>query len=259
MQKLLLSNITATYNSAEKLPQLIESLRHQTSKDFEWIIADGGSTDATLDLIKQTSDLSTVVDSHPDFGIYDALNRGIKLAQGKYYLVVGSDDLLTPNAVADYIAAAELTDADIISARIILDGRLQVVAHGHSELCGLESYISSHSVGAIFRRDLHDHLGYYSRKLPICADQLFVIQAYRAGAIIHRADFVAGEFTLGGTSASDSLGMITETCRAKIASGSPVWLQSLLLILRLLKNQLRIRNQSRKATEQRPLVSMRRT
>ena len=93
---------------------------------------------------------------------------------------------------ADYIAAAELTAADIISARIILDGRLQIVKPGHGELHGLESYISSHSVGAIFRRELHDHLGYYSRKLPICADQLFVIQAYRAGARIHRAEVPGG-------------------------------------------------------------------
>ncbi|MEL0027739.1 MAG: glycosyltransferase, partial [Perlucidibaca sp.] len=203
--------------------------------------------DMSLALIDGVGDLRITLGSQPDFGIYDALNRGVRAARGRYYLVIGSDDHLRPDAVAGYLAAiTDSGDADVITADVMIDGRRFRARGGSSSASavrGIDTLISSHSVGAIFRRDLHDRVGYYSRKLPICADQLFVYQAEKAGARFHRADFVAGEFTLDGTSARDALGMITETCRAKIMAGGSVWLQSLILILRLLKHQRLIRRQ----------------
>ncbi|MEN9258541.1 MAG: glycosyltransferase [Gloeomargarita sp. SRBZ-1_bins_9] len=97
----LLSVVTATYNAAHDLPRLIASLAAQTDQDFEWVVADGVSTDGTLELLEQARQKlqRVVVDSRPDFGIYDALNRAVKLASGEYYLVVGADDMLFPEAI----------------------------------------------------------------------------------------------------------------------------------------------------------------
>lgn len=239
-----LSIITATYNSAATLPALIRDLQQQTCRDFEWVIADGGSRDNTLALLEAGTGITTQISSQADFGIYDALNRGVQMASGEYYLVIGSDDHLDTQAVERYLQAIAESQADIISADVIIDGRRYQPRARWPALQGIDAYISSHSVGAVFRKSLHDKVGLYSRKLPICADQLFVYQARRAGARIHHAAFVAGEFTLDGTSARDALGMIVETCRAKVMSGSSVWLQSLILILRLLKNQRLIRRQN---------------
>jgi glycosyltransferase involved in cell wall biosynthesis len=79
-----LSIVTATFNSEKNLPVLVESLRRQTDSDFEWVIADGGSTDGTLSILGKIDDLAIVLSSEPDFGIYDALNRAISLASGEY-------------------------------------------------------------------------------------------------------------------------------------------------------------------------------
>ena len=95
-EKYLLSIITATLNSIEYLPKLIDSLRKQKDREFEWVVADGASTDGTLELLKSVTDLDILITSESDFGIYDALNRGIKVCSGDYYLVLGDDDFYIP-------------------------------------------------------------------------------------------------------------------------------------------------------------------
>lgn len=79
-----LSIITATFNTSECLPRLIDSLKLQSDPDFEWIVADGGSTDKTLALVHDAAKtLNVKVDSRSDFGIYDTLN---KVALSQYAL-----------------------------------------------------------------------------------------------------------------------------------------------------------------------------
>ena len=112
-----LSVITATYNVGKFLPRLIKSLQEQVDKDFEWIVSDGASSDKTLEILKNTGGINIKVISGEDFGIYDALNRGIKACNGEFYLVIGADDELYPNAIQDYKKAIE-GGADIITARI---------------------------------------------------------------------------------------------------------------------------------------------
>ena len=84
--KPLISIVTATYNAAAHLQGLIASIKAQTDRDFEWVVADGSSSDDTLDILKRIEGVSMLVDSQPDYGIYDAFNRAIKLARGDYYL-----------------------------------------------------------------------------------------------------------------------------------------------------------------------------
>ena len=90
----MISIITATFNSAQTLPTLIASIRAQSDRSFEWIVVDGGSRDDTVALLRDAGDVVTRWISEPDFGIYHALNKALLLAQGSYYLVVGSDDTL---------------------------------------------------------------------------------------------------------------------------------------------------------------------
>lgn len=79
-----LSVITATYNAEKFLFRVIKSLQEQTDKDFEWIISDGASSDSTLEILKSTEGINIKVISGEDFGIYDALNRGIKACNGEF-------------------------------------------------------------------------------------------------------------------------------------------------------------------------------
>ena len=91
----LVSIITVTLNSERYLEDTLESIQKQTMKNYEHIIIDGGSKDSTLDIIKKHSKKISYWVSESDKGIYDAFNKGLLLAKGKYIGFVNSDDLLT--------------------------------------------------------------------------------------------------------------------------------------------------------------------
>jgi glycosyltransferase involved in cell wall biosynthesis len=232
----LISIITATYNAAEHLPRLIASMRAQSDQDFEWIVADGASTDATLDLLAAVKDLKLVIDTRRDFGIYDALNRAVGMAHGEYYLVLGADDTLYPETIASFRRVAIHSDADLITARVFAGGRIIGVRRPCPWLYGPFAYVGSHSVGTLIRKRLHKVHGLYSQHYPIAADQFFLKKAGDGGARIIKADFVAGEFSTKGTSGNDVLGSLTEGLRVQLLTGEKrVW-QIMIFLARLLKN-----------------------
>lgn len=111
-----ISVVTATRNAVKFLPTLIESLRGQTDKDFEWVVADGASSDGTLDLLRSVNDLDIVVTSQSDYGIYDALNRAISASSGTYYIVAGADDSFDFDAIAHFRKAIDQSQADIVTS-----------------------------------------------------------------------------------------------------------------------------------------------
>lgn len=91
----LFSIIIPTYNSAQTLKVCLDSLLGQTYNNFEIIIIDGNSTDGTIEIIKNYSSLNPFLFkwiSEKDKGIYDAMNKGIKLAKAEWLYFLGSDD-----------------------------------------------------------------------------------------------------------------------------------------------------------------------
>lgn len=236
---LKLSIITATWNAENFLPRAIKSLEKQTDKDFEWIISDGSSTDSTLEILKNVEGINIKIISKEDFGIYDALNRGIKNCNGEFYLVIGADDELYPNAVKDYKEAIE-DDVDIVTAWIDTANGISKPNSGSRCLKSQFHYVSGHAVGSIYRTKLHEKLGYYSRKFPIAADQLFILTIAKSGAKIKIVEKIVGKFSDDGVSSIDILGTICEFYRVQIAVGENKLLQTILFILRLIKNFRRI-------------------
>ena len=85
------SIITATYNSAATFADTLRSVESQTYKDIEHIIVDGQSNDATLEIVSEFPHVTKVI-SEKDNGIYDAMNKGIKLATGEILGILNSDD-----------------------------------------------------------------------------------------------------------------------------------------------------------------------
>jgi glycosyltransferase involved in cell wall biosynthesis len=232
-----ISIVTATCNAAEHLPRLIESLRSQTDKDFEWVVADGASADGTLELLQSVNDLKIVISSQPDFGIYDALNRAIKLSTGEYYIVAGADEIFNSDAIANFRLAIERSGADIVAARAMYGVKCMKIKKGPSWLFGQFSFIAAHTLGTAFRKELHLAYGYYSRQYPIAADQHFVMRACLGGASRYAGDFVAGEIGRGGVSSTNQIGSATEVFRVQVANGRSVFIQTILLILRLLRSR----------------------
>jgi glycosyltransferase involved in cell wall biosynthesis len=230
-----ISVVTPSLNSVSQLPALIESLRRQTDSCFEWVVADGASSDGTVELVQSVADLDVVITAQADFGIYDALNRALRIASGEYYIVAGADDRFHSDAIANFRNAIERHDADIVVAEVTYGRYRFKVKNGPAWLVAEKSFIANHSVGTAFRRELHQRFGYYSRRFPIAADSLFVLQACKAGVSRFEAGFLAGEIGARGVSYADWVGSATELFRVQLMVGCHMLPQVLLLLLRFIK------------------------
>ncbi|HET6557962.1 MAG TPA: glycosyltransferase family 2 protein [Prolixibacteraceae bacterium] len=98
-----ISVITATYNSAKTIPEIIECIQQQSFPDIEWIVVDGKSSDNSVEILKKSNRLSRLI-SETDRGIYDALNKGIQMATGDVIGFLHSDDLFASSKTLDLIA-----------------------------------------------------------------------------------------------------------------------------------------------------------
>ncbi len=246
-QNISLSIVTSTYNVESFLPRLIESLESQTDKNFEWVVADGASTDNTREILNEAKHKlnSVIIDSKPDFGIYDALNRAIQLSSGEYYIVVGADDILDKNAVLNFKKEIVKSKTEFLSA-LIRNGNDEVRGPREKQwewLYGHSAYVSNHAVGLAIKRSLHEKIGWYSKDFPICADRLFILKAIHEGARVSQSSFVAGSFGMEGLSGKDILGTMLEGFRVQMLLRHSFWIQILILFFRLLKHRKRIKAQ----------------
>ena len=210
-----ISVITPTYNAASTLPRLIASLRTQADPDFEWVIADGGSTDGTLEILRGI-DLEVRITSQPDCGVYDALNRGVRNCSGEYYAVIGADDFFQPDAVRNFrsnVYNASGRPVDMVASAWTSEGKLFQPREGMGWLYGMRGVASCHSVALLIRKGLHDQFGYYSDEFRLCADQLFVKSVLYSGGTINRCSFTSGNYSNTGTSAVNPTLWFTEFFR----------------------------------------------
>lgn len=103
------SVITINYNNKDGLKKTLDSIAKQTSKDYELIVIDGGSTDGGTALLDEYKDYITYSVSEPDNGVYNAQNKGVKVATGEYCIFMNSGDFFYSNDVLEKVAA-ELED-----------------------------------------------------------------------------------------------------------------------------------------------------
>lgn len=112
--------VTVSYNSEKTIRDTIESVLAQSHPHIEYLIVDGGSTDATLSIVREYGDKIARVVSEPDEGIYDAMNKGIHLATGEAVGFLNSDDMFAnANAVAT-IAQGFEPDVDAVYGDLVL-------------------------------------------------------------------------------------------------------------------------------------------
>lgn len=130
MQSPLVSIIIATYNSGKTISQALQSVVGQRFQDWECIVVDGKSKDDTVQIVKQFADKDSRITfvSEPDKGIYDALNKGWKMAKGEWVHYLGSDDRLTENSFCELLQNPVVEDVAVVSgsANIVkIDGAVK--------------------------------------------------------------------------------------------------------------------------------------
>lgn len=125
----LISIITVSYNAVSTIENTILSVINQTYPYVEYIIIDGGSIDGTVDVIKKYSDKISYWISEPDKGIYDAMNKGLKIANGDWTIFMGSDDVFYNNDTIASVARKLLIPDYIYYGNVILGTSKQLYPH----------------------------------------------------------------------------------------------------------------------------------
>jgi glycosyltransferase involved in cell wall biosynthesis len=244
-----ISVITACLNAAGQIGELHETLARQTYSEFEWVVADGASSDGTPELLARLASHSPWLKffSEPDGGIYHAINKAIARAAGDYYVVAGADDRFDESALANYAALAESGSADVILARVRRGSRIIGGFHpGRAWLGPSRVFSGSHSVGTLLRRDLHRRYGAYSSRFPLLADVYFLKTLLRSGAVrFAAADFIAGTFAEGGATTVNQLQLLAENWQVQMLTEPHPWLQTVLFFGKILTRSAAVRTELR--------------
>ncbi|MDD7986919.1 glycosyltransferase family 2 protein [Lentisphaera marina] len=110
-----ISIVTICYNNAKEMKSAMDSILGQTYKDIEYIIVDGASTDGTQELVQSYGDRVSQFVSEPDKGLYDALNKGFRMATGDFIGLMHSDDIFAHSQVLENISELlKKTNADAL-------------------------------------------------------------------------------------------------------------------------------------------------
>jgi len=120
LEKPLFSIITVCYNAASLLEGTILSVVRQTVHNFEYIIIDGGSADGTLDIVDKFKDHVNTFISEKDHGIYDAMNKGLKVAKGEFVWFLNAGDQLYDNTILEKMQELDLSDVDVVYGEVML-------------------------------------------------------------------------------------------------------------------------------------------
>ncbi|GBR73581.1 glycosyl transferase GTA-type super family [Candidatus Termititenax aidoneus] len=199
------SIITVCKNSEQTIERTICSVAEQNFKDYEYIIVDGASTDKTLELAKKYKRHINKIISEPDTGIYEAMNKGIKLTQGEYLLFLNAGDLFLHENILD-IACNELqkNSSDVFYGNVlVLDnktGRAYIKRIGLTNRRKLFTYTIPHQA-AFVARTAFIKAGYYDETLRIAADYDWFLRAILKYKCTYRFyDFICSIFYTDGIS-----------------------------------------------------------
>jgi len=181
--------VTVCYNSAATIRDTLESIASQSYKNVEHIVVDGGSADGTLAIIRGWAGHSIRLVSEPDDGIYDAMNKGLKLATGEAVGFLNADDLYADSSVLGQIAdvfqdkALDACYADLVyvsqdNQRVIRYWRSKVFKKGDFAL----GWCPAHPTFYV-RKSVIDRLGYFDQSFRMAADMEMMMRYLENGGI----------------------------------------------------------------------------
>lgn len=171
------SIITVVFNGVRTIKDTIESVLSQSYQDIEYIVIDGGSTDGTLEILTEYQGKISKCVSEPDNGVYDAMNKGLKLAAGDCIAFLNADDFYaSTNAVLSIMEAFETMNVDAVYGDIVY-----IDKHNENKLVRYWK-AGKYKNGSFFygwvpphpaffcRKQAYDKYGYFKSDFRIAAD-----------------------------------------------------------------------------------------
>ena len=208
------SIITVTLNSEATLQRCIDSLKAQSYQDFEYIIIDGVSQDSTLEIVKANNEVVNTLISEVDAGLYDAMNKGISIARGRYVGILNSDDEYLPETLSlvrkhlesnpgSQIIYGDLYMGESMSNKLIV------------ELNEISARMIPHPT-VFVSLDTYQKFGAFNTAYRVAADYELMLRLRSMGAKFLKVDLPLAAMHPGGFSAKHRLRSVLETCVLRI-------------------------------------------
>ena len=242
--KPLISIITVVYNNETYLQECFDSVHNQNFQNFEHIVIDGGSTDETLNIVKENTDKIDYWCSKKDRGIYDAFNIGMTLARGDIICFVNSDDKFYSEKTLDYVIEAFKNNK--------IDFLFGPVKKHWAVLSGYKpwkihfswGFYTSHSTGFFIKRESAKKVGFYNLKYKYSSDYDYfyrMIVKHKLKGIGLNKNNIFGIFRRGGYSSTIRfIDHFKEEIQIRIDNKQNKLLILIIIIYKSLKNISRI-------------------
>ncbi|MFA0496973.1 glycosyltransferase family 2 protein [Vibrio sp. 10N.222.54.B11] len=211
-----LTIITVNYNDSDNLDKTLDNIKSQSIDTFELIVVDGGSKDNSLDVVDKYCDIVSTLISEPDTGIYNAMNKGIKLATGDYVIFMNAgDSFVDENTLANI--EQEMSDNpgfDIYYSDAIYVKATSEHIH-HAEHSLIMSKMPFNHQSAVINRCLHDDI-LYNEEYRISSDYDFFLRAHKKDAKFHKIETKIARHSLDGISVTSPFHSCLESVHSHV-------------------------------------------
>lgn len=205
----LITIVTVSYNCDKLIESTIESVCSQTYPNKEHIIVDGDSTDRTVEIIKKYGEYISQLISEKDHGIYDAMNKGLRLAspQSRYVTFLNAGDVYIDNDVIQHIIAGAKSPHAHLYGNILINHKV-INAPGKLSQFSLSTNMVCHQA-CFFQTETHRKF-LYDTQYKICADYKLLLELIRAGESFEKIDLTVAEMDISGVSHSQRALLLAE-------------------------------------------------
>lgn len=213
MINIVVSIITVCLNCEKTIRRTIESVLYQSYHNIEYIIVDGCSVDGTLEIIKEFEPLFSgrlKYISEEDKGLYDAMNKGIKISAGDIVAFLNGDDWYEEDALNQVVRHFNNSSCDMLfgNANIIEEDR--VVGLRKSDVEKMQYTMPCCHQAVFAKRELFVKVGLFDLRYLVCADYDWLLRAYNTGVNIETTETILTSFRTGGLSSQQVEQLITE-------------------------------------------------
>ena len=199
-----LSIVTINYNNSDGLKKTIESVLSQTFENFEFIIIDGGSTDGSIESIREFENNIDYWVSEKDNGIYNAMNKGMRVANGEYFFFLNSGDFFVGDDILEkvipYLDGTDIVYGDLLIAET---NARWIKKYDHTICFFYFTYDTLPHQGSFISRNILSKFNLsFSESLKIASDWKFFLDAIcKYDATLKYLNFLISEYNTFGLSA----------------------------------------------------------
>ena len=194
----LVSIITPNFNGGLYLEETIKSVLNQTYNNIEYIIVDGASSDNSLEIISKYKEKISKIISEPDNGMYDAINKGMKLSKGSIIAYINSDDFYPKNIIANVVNFFnKYSNVDLVYGDLIyVDKNSKIIRKISYPNYNLKcQFASNYSLigqpSSFWRKRLIDNIGIFNNKYKFAGDHDFYIKSGLNNVIKHDSELIS--------------------------------------------------------------------